>query len=217
MTPKTIKDPRQRILDAAISLFAKKGYAGAGVREIAKKANVNIAMISYYFEGKVGILKTIINEFHNQYNQVIKDAIDESLSPEECVRSIVLNIVNFVKTNPEITEVVFNAFPLDIPEVAKIKAERVSELVEGISGLMTRFDLDPKDGTLMSIIGPGVLSIVLAHFRFKTIQKNVLKIELNNAFYERYTETLTTLLLHGITGIAAQTQKTKGNNNEKNS
>ena len=46
---KKSESPRQKILEAAISLFAKKGYTGVGVREIAKIAKVNISMISYYY------------------------------------------------------------------------------------------------------------------------------------------------------------------------
>jgi len=56
-------DPKLRIIDVATELFAQKGYAAVGVREIAKDAEVNISMISYYFGGKVGLLKYIIEEF----------------------------------------------------------------------------------------------------------------------------------------------------------
>ena len=69
MAAKNPKEPKQRILDAVIALFAQKGFAGNGVREITKEANIKIAMISYYFEGKVGILKAVIEEFFDQYSQ----------------------------------------------------------------------------------------------------------------------------------------------------
>lgn len=38
------------ILNAAEDLFANKGFEGTSVRDIAQKAEVNVAMISYYFE-----------------------------------------------------------------------------------------------------------------------------------------------------------------------
>ena len=40
------------ILQVAEQLFAEEGFDGTSVRDIAKKANVNIAMISYYFGSK---------------------------------------------------------------------------------------------------------------------------------------------------------------------
>ena len=50
-------DSRERILDAARSEFAEKGFDGARVDEIAKRADVNKALIYYYFKGKDELLK----------------------------------------------------------------------------------------------------------------------------------------------------------------
>ena len=61
MTDEHHKAAKQRIFEAALALFARKGYAAVGVREIAKHANVNISMINYYYGEKAGILKAIID------------------------------------------------------------------------------------------------------------------------------------------------------------
>ena len=45
-------NPRERLLDTAGEIFAEKGLAGATVREISKKAGVNIAAVNYYFRDK---------------------------------------------------------------------------------------------------------------------------------------------------------------------
>ena len=46
------KDTRSKILDVAQKLFAKKGFDGTSVREIAKEADVNVAAINYHFKHK---------------------------------------------------------------------------------------------------------------------------------------------------------------------
>ncbi|MED4214161.1 TetR family transcriptional regulator, partial [Priestia megaterium] len=43
-----MKQTKQKVIDAAISLFNTKGYDGTSVRDIAKRADVNVANISYY-------------------------------------------------------------------------------------------------------------------------------------------------------------------------
>lgn len=53
-------NPKEKIIDAATNLFSRKGFENASVRDIAKEAEVNIAMISYYFGSKEKLLKTVL-------------------------------------------------------------------------------------------------------------------------------------------------------------
>lgn len=56
------RDPertKERILDAAVTEFAAKGYAGVRVHEIAARAGVNKQLISYYFGGKDGLRRAL--------------------------------------------------------------------------------------------------------------------------------------------------------------
>lgn len=45
-------DARARLIDAAIALFAEKGYEGTSVRDLATAAGVNVAAVSYHFGSK---------------------------------------------------------------------------------------------------------------------------------------------------------------------
>lgn len=49
-----------KILDVAEELIAKNGFVGTSVRDIAKKAEVNVAMISYYFGSKEKLLQQLL-------------------------------------------------------------------------------------------------------------------------------------------------------------
>lgn len=55
-------EARTRLLDAALILFAEKGFAKTSIREIAKAANVNISAISYYFSDKAGLYRAVFND-----------------------------------------------------------------------------------------------------------------------------------------------------------
>ena len=56
------KDSQTKLLEAATSLFAQKGFSGVSVRQLAEAANVNIAAISYYFRGKEGLYQAVLEE-----------------------------------------------------------------------------------------------------------------------------------------------------------
>ncbi len=54
---------KRRILDSAAKVFAERGYDGARVDEIAKRASVNKALIYYYFpRGKEELLEVLFQE-----------------------------------------------------------------------------------------------------------------------------------------------------------
>lgn len=56
----------ENILLCAEKLFAEKGFDGTSTREIAKMANVNISMISYYFESKDKLFERIFEHRLNE-------------------------------------------------------------------------------------------------------------------------------------------------------
>ena len=55
-------DKRAHILAVAEQLFAENGFDGTSVRDIAQLANVNLAMVSYYFGSKEKLLEALIED-----------------------------------------------------------------------------------------------------------------------------------------------------------
>lgn len=62
-------DTKTRILDAAFRCLASRGYAALSVREIAKDAGVNHALISYYFGTKDLLVIAVLDEANRQLLQ----------------------------------------------------------------------------------------------------------------------------------------------------
>ena len=60
-------DKRRRILDAAVHVFARKGYFAARVSDIAKKAGVADGTIYLYFENKEDILVRLFDEVMSEH------------------------------------------------------------------------------------------------------------------------------------------------------
>jgi len=54
---------KMRILSAAAKLFDIYGYKGTSVRKIAEEADANVALISYHFQGKQGLLETLMASY----------------------------------------------------------------------------------------------------------------------------------------------------------
>ncbi|MFP3488734.1 TetR family transcriptional regulator, partial [Staphylococcus sp. SIMBA_130] len=58
---------KRSVIQAAIQLFNTKGFHGTSVRDIASKADVNVALISYYFNGKKGLAEFLMTSFLEGY------------------------------------------------------------------------------------------------------------------------------------------------------
>ena len=84
------KNSKDAIVDAAISLFNAKGFQGTTMRDIAGKAKVNIANISYYFENKSGLLEHCFTDYYERYINEIEKGMDElELGARNCLKKVI--------------------------------------------------------------------------------------------------------------------------------
>ena len=72
----TQENSKEKILKAAIKLFAEKGFDGTSIREICKEAEVNICLISYYWGGKKELYQGIIEDLIEKQTVFAKSFID---------------------------------------------------------------------------------------------------------------------------------------------
>ncbi|MGE0632778.1 MAG: TetR family transcriptional regulator [Pseudobdellovibrionaceae bacterium] len=68
---------RERLMEAATPLFAAKGLEGTTTREIAAAADLNVSLISYYFGGKEGLYRGILEAHAHQVEIMAKEFIGE--------------------------------------------------------------------------------------------------------------------------------------------
>lgn len=61
-TPKVVEDRREQIIDAAMRVFAQKGYVRATNRDVAREAGITTGLIYYYFKSKEDLLRAALEE-----------------------------------------------------------------------------------------------------------------------------------------------------------
>jgi len=66
---------RQRLLSAALKLFAQRGFDGVSTREIARAARVNLAAITYHFGGKKGLYHAVVGRLIESIGQDFGPAV----------------------------------------------------------------------------------------------------------------------------------------------
>jgi len=100
-------DARQRILDAAFKEFSLNGKAGARMQAIAERAQVNQAMLNYYFKSKDDLLFAICEEFFANFFAELNHIRSVYQDPVETLRQAFLYLIEFGIKNPNQYKVIF--------------------------------------------------------------------------------------------------------------
>ena len=93
--PIEYNDKQAAIINAAEKLFAIKGFDGASVRDIAHEADVNVAMISYYFGSKEKLMEAVFERKSNNIRLKVENLLlDERLSHLQKVNVLIDDYVD---------------------------------------------------------------------------------------------------------------------------
>lgn len=92
----------QKILDAALELFAIKGYGATSISQIAKAAGVSKGLMYNYFEGKNALLRKIIQHAIDDGKELMNHAVNDFEDPEEELEHLVMDSIQYVKENIEL-------------------------------------------------------------------------------------------------------------------
>ncbi len=86
----TVLNEKQiQILQVAEKLFAEKGFDGTSVRNIAKEAGINIAMVSYYFGSKEKMLEALILSRSSDLKIQLENIFKEEIEPMEKIDKLI--------------------------------------------------------------------------------------------------------------------------------
>lgn len=164
---KKFTDKQIHILNVAEELIAKKGFEGTSVREISSKAEINVAMISYYFGSKEKMMAYLYQfrvqktrEHFAEFTETIKDA-----KPQMQMREVIKYIVSqlfkynyfhgFVTQEMRQTEHLKNEL-MEFYEICVAKIDDITK--KGIAAGVFTFAPQPED-ILTLILGPTLFTI----------------------------------------------------------
>jgi TetR/AcrR family fatty acid metabolism transcriptional regulator len=102
MARKRSDDKRQRILNAAVKVFAKKGYFAAKVSEIAHRADVADGTIYLYFKGKEDILVNLFDEVMAEHIESARTELATVEGAADKLRAIAEHHLGMLGANREL-------------------------------------------------------------------------------------------------------------------
>lgn len=133
-------EKQRKIVEAAISAFAEKGYSNTSTAEIAKMAGVAEGTIFKHFGTKENLLLSIIIPFIKDFSPQMADEIfeevmkDENLTFEKVLRNLLENRINFILDNREI----FMVFIKEMVYKEELRNELLPHVINEVSKRLTR-------------------------------------------------------------------------------
>jgi AcrR family transcriptional regulator len=86
-----------RILAAAALEFAERGYAGARVDRIARRARVNKAMLYYHFHSKQGLYRALLRQIFTRASERLRAIAASDRPPAEKIDRAIAGIAGFIR------------------------------------------------------------------------------------------------------------------------
>lgn len=151
-----------QILQVTEKLFAEKGFDGTSIRDIAKQANINIAMVSYYFGSKEKMLEALIYSRISDMKLQLESLFKEAISPVEKINKLIELYIHRINKNKGIYQILHFELTskkreIDLKSFAEVKKQNF-EIIKKIIVEGQEKGIFKKDINLIlipsSILGP---------------------------------------------------------------
>jgi TetR/AcrR family transcriptional regulator len=116
------KNTEQKIFDAATELFLEKGVDRTSVREIATKANINLALMNYYFRSKENLFDAIFAQLVKKNTRKLIKILDSDLGLEDKIRQYVTVYIDMLSENPLLVSFVMSILHRSRERITEMKA-----------------------------------------------------------------------------------------------
>jgi len=169
-------DKRERILGAAIQVFAEKGFFQAKISEIASVARVADGTIYLYFDNKDDLLIQVFEEIMVRFIDGLKEALEGSDEPADRIRRVIAHHLSMVEAHPDIAAVIAVELRQSPKFMKEYKNPKFAQYMRSIAAIIEegtrngtfRKDVDPiiAARALFGMLDEVVLSWVLLGRRF---------------------------------------------------
>jgi len=111
----------EKIKKAALELFLEKGFERTSIRDIAAKANINIALLNYHFKSKENLFDSLFSELISTYTPTLNNILSSGLPLEEKITQYVSKYIDILQENPRITYFVLSVLQRNPEKIKKLQ------------------------------------------------------------------------------------------------
>ena len=139
-TPKSAAaaDKRRLILDAAVVVFARHGYGGCRVSDIADEAGVAYGLVYHYFRSKDAVLDTLFLERWNVLVDVIRDVERREEPVRDKLHAVASFIIDSYRYDPDLMKVIIVEVTRAANTFGRTHLGKIREAYEAIADIVAK-------------------------------------------------------------------------------
>jgi len=146
-------DKHSRIINAALKVFAAKGFYNTRISEIAHEAKVADGTIYLYFKNKDDILISLFEEEFGNICKMVQKELNKTSDPAEKLRIFALRYLNLILDNRNLAEVI----QVELRQSSKFMREYVNKIfMEYLNLVSTIIKEGQEKGVFRKDIAPGI-------------------------------------------------------------
>ena len=135
-------DKRRMILDAAVRVFARRGFHACRVSDIADEAGVAYGLVYHYFASKEEVLDTLFLERWDVMLEMIREVDARPIPVREKLEEIVSFIVDSYQHDPDLMKVIIVEVTLAANSFGQTHLAQIREAYELIGGIVAKAQAD---------------------------------------------------------------------------
>ncbi len=132
------EDRRRQILDAAVRVFAQKGFTQCRVSDIAEEAGVAYGLVYHYFGSKDEVLDTLFLERWKVLVELIADIDRQEIPARDKLYAIASFIVDSYRHDPDLMKVIIVEVTRAANSFGQTHLEVIREAYAGIAAIVER-------------------------------------------------------------------------------
>jgi AcrR family transcriptional regulator len=149
------EEKRRKLLEAAVRVFARKGYHAARIGDIAEEAGVAYGLLYHYFSSKEEVLRSVFRDTWRALIRTIKNVEEGDDPPPEQLRKVAEILLRSWRREPDLVRVLV----LEVTRSSLLAGE-MDEVVASFAAIQEIIERGQADGSIRADLDARLASYV---------------------------------------------------------
>jgi AcrR family transcriptional regulator len=184
---------KEKLLDSALTLLAEKSYQRITIREIAQHAQVNSAMVAYYFTNKEGLFIALLDQMAKNHFSQMKQVFNA----DNPIKTFISMMINMLSDNSGFARLVHDEFIAEHSALSEAFIERFPKKMALMLPNMLMSQTKITDHQKAKYAAFSLITLIITPFIGESVRKQAWQISNEELKKPEWSEHIYALFMQG--------------------